>query len=943
MKCNLVKCQIDQISVDNHNIPEIMKSLIDEYNSLFSPKKNQTSCLESKVKHCIETTSNSPTFAKVRQLSAEKYESAKQEFTNLLKNGIIQPSKSPYASPLHMVPKADGTWRSCGDYRVLNSITKPDRYPMKNIKCVSSKLAHKTVFSKLDLMSAYQQIPMNKNDIEKTAVITPFGLFEYKFMPYGLRNAAATFQRFMDNIFLNCDFAFVYLDDILIFSETPEQHLEHLEIVFKILKDNGLRVNISKCKFFKNKIDYLGHTITPEGMLPSESKVKEILDFPEPTDSKGLRRFLGMIGFYRRLIPNFAYKVLPLTDKMKDNQKPTSITFSEEESESFRIIKEELSSLSALAHPDSAATEYHLVTDSSKYAIGSALHQIVDGQPIPLGFYSKKLTVSQQSWSTFDRELYAAFMAILHFKPDIEGRHVTLFTDHKPLIRAYRKQTPLNSDKQQRQMSIVSEYVADIVYIRGQDNIVADCLSRPSINAVSIDLVDLPGLAEQQSSDVELQTVKENLKSFKIGDKELLCDVSTPYPRPYVPKVSRNRICETMHNISHPSIKTTVKLIKSRYYWPSMDKEIRLWTRNCVNCQRSKIHRHTKTPTVHFDLPSSRFETIHIDIVGPLPTAIPKNATYPRPERYLLTMIDRTTKWLEATPMVDITSQTVASAFYNTWISKFGVPLHVITDRGSQFESELFRELAELVGFHRLRTTAYHPECNGEIERQHRTLKTAIIARKENWIDALPSVLLGMRITPLENGYSPTQLVYGTQILTPSPIITLERREFDSNYIRDLQKMMSEVTIELEARQQRKLKNAKSYVPKDLKNCTHVWLRIDRVRKSLEAPYSGPYKVLARTEKFFTIELPNGDKNNVSIDRLKPARIPLTEDSAQEPSEQEEAETAEQDQQETVNAEDDQDQIQEVEDDFGESSEPTTSTRSGRRVTFKRQDDYMYF
>ena len=238
-------------------------------------------------------------------------------------------------------------------------------------------------------------------------------------------------------------------------------------------------------------------------------------------------------------------------------------------------------------------------------------------------------------------------------------------------------------------------------------------------------------------------------------------------------------------------------------------------------------------------------------------------------------MIDRATRWLEAVPLVDITAATVANAFVSSWISRFGVPLYVISDRGAQFESELFSNLSQILGFFRLRTTSYHPQTNGMVERVHRTLKTAILARKQSWLSALPIVLLGLRSIPNDTGFSPFTTVTGSQILLPQLMISPNNPQYTDVNTKELAKEMQYMSIK-NLSEGRFNNVSHSYIPKELNSCKEVWLRIDRVRRSLEAPYSGPFEVLRRGPKIFTIKLPTGE-SHVSIDRLKPVMKRLIE------------------------------------------------------------------
>lgn len=921
-------CNIKVMSIDIEypkNLNRNVKILLEKYSSLISAKSVNPP-KKRKVFHRIDTGENQPVHCKRRYLPPDKLEAAKEEFKKLMAAGIVQQSESTWSSPLHLVQKKKpGEWRPCGDYRSLNSITKPDRYPVPLLKSVSSSLHNKKVFSKIDLSRAYHQIPVHPDDVPKTAISTPFGMFEFLFMPFGLRNAGSTFQRFIDNAFLNCECTFIYLDDILIFSESEEQHMKDLETVFKILSDYDLRIALDKCQFVSSEIDFLGFTISSKGLTPTSEKSETISNFPEPNSSEKVRKFLGMINYYRHLIANFAEIALPLTELIKNNPNSKNLTFSNECKQAFQALKSKLANVTALSHPIPGISNFQLVTDASQFAVGAALHQMVDNKPIPIGFFSKKLSQTQVRYSTFDRELLAAYMAVLHFRPYIEGRNVTLFTDHKPLKSAFVSKNPAKSDKQQRYLSLLTEYITDVQYIKGNENIVADCLSR-STNAVSVDPYDLPAIAAAQDTDDEISQYQEKLQKFPMKDFNLFCNVSTMYPRPFVPLSLRKSIFQDFHDLCHPGIKGSLKLIKSRFYWPDMDRNIRDWCKNCISCQESKVHYHTKSKLQEFNLPSERFQTVHIDIVGPLPAVKQHCETFNSPCRYLLTCIDRCTRWIEAIPIAEITASTVATAFLNVWIARFGVPLHVVTDRGTQFESELFLELSKLVGFHRVRTTAYHPQTNGCIERAHRTIKTAITSRKQSWLDALPVVLLGIRSIPNETGYSPFTAVTGSSILIPKHMIINEEDSFTNEKIKFLAEEMSKLNFQDFKRHFNQTKT-KNYVPEDLMKSSHVWLRIDRVRKPLEAPYTGPYKVLKRFDKFFVIEKTIGSGETVSIDRLKPAFVSsssVPENNISLPSRT------------LVSKSQDNSPVPSL-------PQPYKTTSSGRKVTFNRRPDFVYY
>ena len=342
----------------------------------------------------------------------------------------------------------------------------------------------------------------------------------------------------------------------------------------------------------------------------------------------------------------------------------------------------------------------------------------------------------------------------------LEGTSYTICTDHKPLVTALSKHSDAWTSRQQRHLSTIAETCCTIEYLPGKQNAVVDALSRVEISAIQLGM-DYVELCAAQQSDPETDAAKSSItnlrwKTVNFGDVQLLCDISTGRPRPFVPKSFRRKIFNMIHNLSHPSIRATVQLVTDKFVWHSMNKDITAWSRTCVHCQRSKIHRHTKSSLGQFSQPTRRFGHIHVDVVGPLPIS--------EGNRYLFTIIDRSTRWPEAVPMEETSTMSCANALLNSWVSRFGLPEQMTSDRGSVFTSDIWSSLAKLLGVNLHYTTAYHPQANGMVERWHRTLKASLTARcsGSDWHTQLPWVLLGLRTMPKEGlNHSAAEMVYG--------------------------------------------------------------------------------------------------------------------------------------------------------------------------------------
>lgn len=471
---------IDQLRLDHLNTEEKTKLLqiIDEHQSTFYIEGEFLSNTTA-VKHSIYTKDDLPVYQKSYRYPHCHKEEVSNQIQKMLREGIIRPSNSPWNSPVWVVPKKlDATgqqkWRIVIDYRKLNTKTVDDKFPIPNITDILDKLGRSTYFTTLDLASGFHQIEMNEKDIPKTAFSTDGGHYEYIRMPFGLKNAPATFQRLMNTVLrgLVGVICFVYMDDIIVYSTSLQEHYDNLAKILNALEKANLKVQLNKSEFLQKEVAFLGHIVNEDGVKPNPDKIEAIKNWPTPKTEKEIKSFLGTLGYYRRFIKDFSRLTKPLTQCLRKDEK---IAHTSEFLEAFEKCKQILTSTSVLQYPD-FNKPFNLTTDASKYAIGAVLSQGPIGKDRPIAFASRTLNKHEEKYSTIEKELLAIYWATKYFRPYLYGKTFTLFTDHKPLTGIMNLKDP--STKIAKWMIALLDYSYEIQYKAGKQNVVADGLSR---------------------------------------------------------------------------------------------------------------------------------------------------------------------------------------------------------------------------------------------------------------------------------------------------------------------------------------------------------------------------------------------------------------------------------------------------------------------------------
>ena len=740
-----------------------------------------------------------PPWGPIYNLSPTELEVLREYIDENLANGFIQHSRSPAGAPIFFVKKKDGSLRLVVDYRGLNKVTIRNRYALPLISSLLERLSGAKFFTKLDLRGAYNLVRIRPGDEWKTAFRTRYGHFEYTVMPFGLTNAPTVFQHMANDIFRDFldIFIIVYLDDILIYSKTQEEHDIHVRQALERLREYGLYAKLEKCSFDQRQVEFLGYVVSSNGISMDRAKVQTVLDWQTPLSVRDVQCFLGFANFYRKFIKDYSKIVLPLTELTQKNR---PFVWSTNANSAFEGLKQAFTSAPILRHVD-PKKRFILEADASDFALGSVLSQIGDdGQLHPVAFHSRKFEAAEINYEIHDKELLAIVDSFQQWRHFLEGssQQILVYNDHKNL--QYFQSARVLSRRQARWAQFLTHFDFIILYRPGMQQGKADALSRRSymelqpgeaafenqkqillgpdrLRLMAFHAIDTPedsSLLDSIREHLGTDEFAQDILNHIIPDRASCSQSQNPRQDYnqfswhdgllfrqnllYVPDgPSRLRVLQQCHDTpmaGHFGIHKTFALISRRYWWPRLRHFVTDYVRSCDTCCRSKKPRHHPYGLLQpMPIPESPWKSISLDFITDLPPSKGFDS--------ILTVVDRFTKMAHFIPCTKaITSQETAELLMREVFRHHGLPDDIISDRGPQFISKFWRHMFKLLHTSCKLSSGYHPETNGQSERTNQTieqyLRCFVNYQQDDWVDLLHSAEFAYNNSEHSStGYSP--------------------------------------------------------------------------------------------------------------------------------------------------------------------------------------------